>query len=239
MLWRNSLCRLTRSEDLHQLWYDRHAYLTMILIQGTPLRNGHASFEITQFKSFPDIHLINVNKIVLHKTTWSRDWCFSLEGNIFLNKRKLIRIGWNYSQLPRITFPISIVLPLCCMSIRASQTTATRRLISRLITWKYRRSAIPALWESLQWRHNGRDSVSNHQPHDCFLNRLFRQRSNKTSKPRVTGLFAGNSPEAGEFPAQMTSNAENVSIWWRHHANDNWTINAESVSISCCHHAWK
>ena len=23
--------------------------------------------------------------------------------------------------------------------------------------------------------------------------------------------------EPGEFPAQMTSNAENVSIWWRHH----------------------
>ena len=22
----------------------------------------------------------------------------------------------------------------------------------------------------------------------------------------------------GEFPAQMASNAENVSIWWRHHA---------------------
>ena len=34
---------------------------------------------------------------------------------------------------------------------------------------------------------------------------------------RVTGLCAGNSPEAGEFPAQMASNAENVSIWWRHH----------------------
>ena len=27
----------------------------------------------------------------------------------------------------------------------------------------------------------------------------------------------GNSPVIGEFPAQMTSNAENVSIWWRHH----------------------
>ena len=23
----------------------------------------------------------------------------------------------------------------------------------------------------------------------------------------------------GEFPAQMASNAENVSIWWRHHAS--------------------
>ena len=56
---------------------------------------------------------------------------------------------------------------------------------------------------TLQWRHNGRDSVSNHQPHDCFLNRLFRHRSKKTSKLRVTGLCAGNSPEAGEFPAQM------------------------------------
>ena len=51
-----------------------------------------------------------------------------------------------------------------------------------------------------------------------FLNRLFRHRSKKISKLRVTGLRAGNSPEASEFPAQMTSNAENVSIWWRHHS---------------------
>ena len=70
---------------------------------------------------------------------------------------------------------------------------------------------------SLQWRHDGRDSVSNHQPRDCLLNRLFRRRSKKASKLRVTGLCAGNSPGTGEFPAQMTSNAENVSIWWRHH----------------------
>ena len=27
----------------------------------------------------------------------------------------------------------------------------------------------------------------------------------------------GNSPVTGEFPAQRASNAENVSIWWRHH----------------------
>ena len=69
----------------------------------------------------------------------------------------------------------------------------------------------------LQRRHNGRDSISNHQPQDCLLNRLFRRRSKKASKLRVTGLCAGNSPGTGEFPAQMTSYAENVSIWWRHH----------------------
>ena len=70
---------------------------------------------------------------------------------------------------------------------------------------------------SLLWCHNGRDSLSNHQPHVCLLNRLFRRRSKKTSKLRVTGLCARNSPGTGEFPAQMASNAENVSIWWRHH----------------------
>ena len=69
----------------------------------------------------------------------------------------------------------------------------------------------------LRWRHNGHDSVSNHQPHHCLLNRLFRRRSKKISKLHVTGICVGNSPETGEFPAQMASNAENVSIWWRHH----------------------
>ena len=27
----------------------------------------------------------------------------------------------------------------------------------------------------------------------------------------------GNSPVTGEFPAQNDSNAEQISIWWRHH----------------------
>ena len=70
----------------------------------------------------------------------------------------------------------------------------------------------------LRWRHNDHAGVSNHQPHGCLLNRLFRRKSKKTSKLRVTGLCAGNSPGTGEFPAQMASYAENVSIWWRHHA---------------------
>ena len=47
---------------------------------------------------------------------------------------------------------------------------------------------------SLHWCHNDHDGVSNHQPHGCLLNRLFRRRSKKTSKLRVTGLWAGNSP---------------------------------------------
>ena len=82
------------------------------------------------------------------------------------------------------------------------------------------------MWDnSLRWRHIGRDRVSNHKPYDCLLNRLFRRRSKKASKLRVTGLCVGNSPGTGEFPAQMASYAENVSIWWRHHVTQfHWII---------------
>ena len=67
------------------------------------------------------------------------------------------------------------------------------------------------------WRHYERDGVSNHQPHDCLLKRLYRRRPKKTSKLRVTGLCVENSSVTGEFPAQRASNAENVTIWWRCH----------------------
>ena len=56
---------------------------------------------------------------------------------------------------------------------------------------------------ALHWSHNDYDGVSNHQPHGCLLNRLFRRRSKKTSKLRVTGLCAGNSPHKGSVTRKM------------------------------------
>ena len=56
---------------------------------------------------------------------------------------------------------------------------------------------------------------------------LFRRRSKKTPKLRVTGLCEWNSPLTGEFPWQRTSNAENVFFWWRHHE---WTGHHDSGS---------
>ena len=51
----------------------------------------------------------------------------------------------------------------------------------------------------------------------CLLKRLFRRRSKITSKLRITGLCEGNSPVNDDFPTQRASNAENLSIRWRHH----------------------
>ena len=55
---------------------------------------------------------------------------------------------------------------------------------------------------SLQWQHNERNGASK------FLSRLFRRRSKKTSKLRVTGLCEGNLPATSGFPSQRVSNME-------------------------------
>ena len=56
---------------------------------------------------------------------------------------------------------------------------------------------------ALQWRHKKCDGISNHQRYDCLLSRLYKRRSKKTSKLRVTGLCEGNSPVTGEFPHKV------------------------------------
>ena len=85
-----------------------------------------------------------------------------------------------------------------------------------------------------QWRHNGRDGVSNYQPRGCLLSRLFGRKSKKTSKLRVTGLCVGNSPVTGEFPAQTASNAEFFSIWWRHYVYITFNKYGYAASTSFC-----
>ena len=69
--------------------------------------------------------------------------------------------------------------------------------------------------KSLQWRRTEYDGVSNYRRIGGLLNRMFR--SKKISKSRVTGLWEGNPPVTGGFPSQGASNAERISIWWRHH----------------------
>ena len=99
---------------------------------------------------------------------------------------------------------------------KPSQRRIDTIVVACLVNDACRLAVIPEATSS-QWRHNGRDGVSFHQPPHCLLNRLFRHRWNKKSKARVTGFCEGNSPVTSEFTAQRASNEENVSIWLRHH----------------------
>ena len=63
--------------------------------------------------------------------------------------------------------------------------------------------------KTLQWRHNGRDGVSNHQPHHYLLNRLFRHRSKKNIKaPR-------HWPLCREFTGDRRIPCTNGQLRWK------------------------
>ena len=109
---------------------------------------------------------------------------------------------WNHFVNLR---PKSINIPIYRPSMRKKNTVGFVASLARKAV------------RTVHWRHHRRDGVPIHHPQDCLLHRLFKRTSKKTPKLRVTGLCEGNSPVTGEFPAQRASNAENVSIWWRHH----------------------
>ena len=71
--------------------------------------------------------------------------------------------------------------------------------------------------QTLQWRHNEPDGILNHRRLIVYST-VCSGADQRKHQSSASLTFAGNSPVTGEFPAQRASNAENVSIWWRHHA---------------------
>ena len=78
------------------------------------------------------------------------------------------------------------------------------------------------IWKSrisLRWRHNGHDGVSNHQHHDCLLNRLFRRRPKKHQSSASLAFLWGiqrrpvNSPHKWPVTRKMFP-FDDVIMWW-------------------------
>ena len=57
----------------------------------------------------------------------------------------------------------------------------------------------------LQLRHNERDGVSNHQPHYCLLNRIYKARIKEKNKAQRHWPLCGEFPGDGEFPVTVNS----------------------------------
>ena len=75
---------------------------------------------------------------------------------------------------------------------------------------------------TLQWRHNGRDSVSNHQPHECLLNRLIRRRKHQSSASLafVRGIHRGPvtrpvTRKMFSFDDVIMKQLETFAVQWR------------------------
>ena len=86
---------------------------------------------------------------------------------------------------------------------------------------------------SLQWCHNGCDGVSNHQPHDCLLNRLFRRRLKKHQSSASLTFMRGihrwpmNSPHKWPVTRKMFSFDDVIMVWA-------WAYNLLITSLPYC-----
>ena len=155
----------------------------------------------------------------LHQTTFKAKETIKFSQHHSLSSTKID--WWRSKDILFVTDPRTAVL------VRAGHI---QDAVSKEILYIFR--APNLCHKPLRWRHNGLDGVSNHQPRDCFLNCLFRRRSEKISKLRVTGVCTWNSLVTGEYSPQMASNAENVSIWWRHQAKWNYNhVNYQGAII--------
>ena len=102
------------------------------------------------------------------------DWYISFE--IALNLKSLDITGDKSTLVPVIAF--------CHNAAKVTWTNVCPDL-RRQTTLDLNNSSISP-W---QWRYNEPDNITNHQCLDCLFNRLFRRRSKKTSKLRVTDLY--------------------------------------------------
>ena len=96
----------------------------------------------------------------------------------------------------------------------------------------------PKSTQTLEWRHNERDGVSNHQPHDCLLNRLFRRRCRKHQSSTSLAFMRGihhwpvNSPHKGPVTRNMFPFDDSISsVGDRHISYDCDIINDVTISI--------
>ena len=105
--------------------------------------------------------------------------------------------------------------------------------ISITIRWLHN-SVRPSAAYTLQWLHNGRNSPPLFTQPEPFIQTQIKE---NIKAPRHWPM-CGNSLVTSEFPAQMASYAENVSIWWRHH-DASGMMHQESkpsqVQIMACH----
>ena len=82
---------------------------------------------------------------------------------------------------------------------------------------------------ALQWRHNERDGVSYRRRLYCLRSGLFQaQIKESTKSPRhwpLCGEFTG----VRWIPRPKDNNAENASIWWRHH--EAWRVHSDLMAL--------
>ena len=146
-----------------------------------------------------------------HERRWVKCQLFHKNNNYLHHRKRKVRLHMSEYDVKNWY--------LHCTSQENCQTSGYTEKFNVIITGVFHYT----WWDPLKWRHNERDGVSNHRRFDCLPNRLFRHRSKKTSKFHVTSLCEGNPPATVGFRSKRVNNVENSSIWWRHHASNDFS----------------
>ena len=112
--------------------------------------------------------------------------------------------------------PMKLAIRVVFIAGLATTGMSFQYVTKYFIHWRF--SLLDEIWGWIARYCNGRDSVRLKSPASRLFTESFIQTQIKENMKAPRHLpFAGNLPGTGEFPAQLASNAENVSIWWRHH----------------------
>ena len=96
-------------------------------------------------------------------------------------------------------------------------------VLAALITWYcqwYRPQCLPCIC-ALQWRHYEHKGVSNHQPHDCLLDRLFKAKIKRNIKaPRNWPLCGEFTGDKGPVTRKMFPFDDIIVTWAKSETHD-------------------
>ena len=109
-----------------------------------------------EFKTW-SIHLIPVTDILFEIANW-------------ITKYQETKV-----TMMIITTTMIQLITIMAIAISCTEIASPRRKSLNHTTAIQQRPLFP--FPTLRWRHNGPDGVSDHQPHDCLLNRRFGRRS--------------------------------------------------------------
>ena len=149
--------------------------------------------------------------------SWPSDNDIELILTIFSPQKNLLTTSscW-FSQFDIKHKTVSSSLSNYCVASRK------RRVFCVFKFWPISHCNLASNLVPLQWHHNGHDGISNHQPHECLLKCLVKAHIQENIKaPHHWPLCRELTGDwwIPRTPAQRASNKENVSIWWRHHAD--------------------
>ena len=111
---------------------------------------------------------------------WNKDWILAVAWSRYYTQDDTLCSPVQYNWHQRCLPSWNVTSPRANHPSRCEAINTSTKVVSLVVELG-----------SLQLRYNGCESVSNHQPHDCLPNRLFRRRSKRRQSSASLAFVRG------------------------------------------------